>query len=99
MTCLSLLLGSSLREVPCFLSRAWNCWGRLGVAGIGVAEFAVSATSSPNSAATSLSSSIFAAVEPPGAFRSLPQRQQPSPHSTPGRLPHHPFRGLLSIHS
>src|SRR5208282_6925938 len=37
-------------------------WGRLGVAGFGVAEFAVSAISSPNSAATSLSSSIFAAA-------------------------------------
>jgi len=31
--------------------------------------------------------------------RSLARRQQPSPKSRSGRLPHHPFRDLLDVHS
>ena len=32
-------------------------------------------------------------------FHSLPLRWQPSPHRLAGRPVHHPFRGVLSIHS
>lgn len=38
-------------------------------------------------------------AEPQAAFRSLSPVTTAFPVLTPGRLPHHPFRGLLSVHS
>ena len=38
-------------------------------------------------------------AEPQAAFRSHSPVTTAFPVLTPGRLPHHPFRGLLSVHS